>query len=345
MLGESLARFYLSVLRTFGAAIIRVFSKIPTLSKNPYYLWELGRFKRHPRHYRGFLGFLLEIRTGWAFLLFVMFHFLIALMFAATLDLEHSSLWGQGNIKADFNERLYFSLINQLTLGFTEYLPTTGASQILLLLQSYIGLLLNALILAIIVSRVFQPKDVFEVAPIMAHDTQAGQLVFRIYSKYPEAVYNLNAELHRFSIGEAGQPSVIGVTTVISTTPANRRILLKNYALLIKVSIDYSEKKYEGKLHSKRIPWSWLGEHQTRSELLLVLSAETSTGTVHQFQRFSSISFICGRHRLLNEGIDLDLESWYDFRNYRWSTWGKISVGHDACQAKHCGCVSYETNN
>jgi len=339
ILGLNLARFWIWLWRTF----LRTISVLPRFSKNPHFFWELRRLWRHPHHYRGALGFLLEISNTWVIVLFTGVHILFALLIAGQIEIISNSTSDAHSAISSW-DKFYFSITNQISPGFTEYIPNDNRSQRILAAQSFFGTIFNALLFALIVAKLFFPSDVFEVSNLILHNPKTNSLVIRLYSKYPGTVFDLEAKFFRFVFEENENQRTIGRTEEIPITPTDRKMLLKNYGLLLSVpvlidQVDWTEDTRDSPLEG--MPYNWFqSDVDMLGHFYLVLSAETSTGKVYQVINFflGKETFRCGHHHLLNRGMELNTQSWYNYTLYNWSTWNKFDKA-DCSQCKLPNCM------
>lgn len=317
-----IANILISFFRTF----LFFLRRMPKISKNPHFLWEVSRFGRHPHHYRGVLGFLLELSNFWVIILFIVSHIIFAVIFSTQIEIIQE-LDSSAHSEYNFWDKIYFSLINQISPGFTEYLPSTTRTQVILVVQSFLGAIFNALLFALIVAKLFFPGEAFEFSRMILHDPARNALVIRMYSKYPGTVFDLDIKFFRFMIGRTIEKKSIGRQEEIPIMPSKRMVLKKNYGLLLRIPLLKEEVEWNTDVRDldlEGMPFNWFQNfEQTTGHFFLAVSAESQTGKIYQVQHYylTPDTFKCGRHQLFNKNIELDVNSWYDYTTYDWKTW------------------------
>lgn len=315
---------------------------------NSFFFRKYLRRNSHPKMYKGMFGELQNLNVYNILVLFLLCHFSVALF-----SLNFFEVMDQGGEVVGFYKKIYFSFIIQLSPGFTEFLPVNVFSRSVIVLQSFLGVLINTFFLSLAFLKVIHPRNVFSIAPVVLFDPVSQELVFRVYSKYPEPVYNIKFDLFRFNTYEqSGQ--IIGNSEKIDITHS-REFILPYYGLLLRVNvgskeISWSDITQNGSVRDF-IPFNWLGRsEENKGHYYLVVSAEVSSGKSFQSEMFDLFGggFDCGRHMLMNDGIKLEIDEWTNYKRYNWDSWGRWkSPECEKCSLPRCinNRVSYDKNS
>ena len=298
-------------------------------SKTRFYeiFWLLNPFRKHPGLYYGKFGILFKLPLGMVILFYFVVFFISASFFGLFYDISHQS----DSSEILYFDKLYFSAITQLSPGFTDYRPNNTASKMIVIFQSLLGLVFNALFVSLIFSRAVHPQNPFEVVPFLLYNPERKRISIRFYSKFPEAIHDLNFEFYRFIIynNEIGQ--VMGRRDRIKIITEKKKVLLPFYGLVLLIDVQDVNNDWIGKPDSAEsgfsfIPANWLSvESKLSGHYHLVLSGDTSAGKTFQIINYyiNKKQVRCGEHFLLNHEVPLDINTWYKYHLYRWDHWEK----------------------
>lgn len=225
----------------------------------------------------------------------------------------------------DFLARLYFSANNVLSPGFSEYVPTTRRDQVLALSETVVGVGLNALFITLLVGRALRPRSPFVVVRFLLYDPERRALVVRFYHRLPVNLYDVQIAMHRFGTAVDGHGDQVGRSVAIITRPSSRQIVRPFYGILVRLSVadkptdDPRIDNVSGPISD--IPVEWLTDRS--GHFYLTVSGDSIFGRIYQTVDYfiSSDQLKVGKHRLLNDGLELHLPDWYNWRLYRWDMW------------------------
>lgn len=292
-------------------------------------------FRRYrPKSYYGLFSFFIKQRLYVLFLVYFLLISIFSFSFSFFYLIEYAGPITSRPSEVCYFHRLYYSVITFISPGFTEFLPKNDLSRLLSIVESIIGMTFNVLFLSILVARALMPYEPFVIVPFVLYDPIRKTITARFYSTLPTPIYNINFKLHRFFIFDNKITNKqMGRTIEISTNPNYRNMLIPNYGILVKVSVEKELNNIRAsieKLHNrKKIPIEWLLIEENlyvEGHFYLTIEAETSYGKMFQRKDFylNKKNIKCGRHALLNENKKFTLNNWYNWKEYRWDLWGKF---------------------
>lgn len=291
-------------------------------------------FQRSPKSYYGAFSFFFKSKLYSLLAVYILLVLAISLGFSFCYEIVYAGPEVATPLAIKWFHKWYFSLLTFISPGFTEFLPSSDASRLLASINCLIGLLFNALFLSILVARALQPHEPFEVVSFLAYDPRQAKLSCRFYSTLPASCYNLSFKLFRFLILENDIGHQMGTTREISISPTYRNALLPNYAILIRAEVDLDENPQNASTKArhtrKKVPLEWLlkgHEKCPEGHFYITIEAETPYGKMFQTKSFylTEQDIKVGCHQLLNEGDKLTVENWYEWKSYRWETWGRYN--------------------
>ena len=287
----------------------------------------------HPKTTKSLLHFVYGRSVVTLLLIFAISHIISALIFATFITVEFSG--DKAALSAGVDSlwyRFYFCMVSQIAPGFTEFIPVGEGSRVLSLLNGFIGLLINAIYVAVIVSQVILPNDVFEVCPFLIVNTDENTVEIRLYSKYPADLHYIEFTFFRFFIYETEPGGVLGRTEEISIAPKYRKLLRSRYPYIIRVPLSDEPLEWNHKLDKEgdvrdALPTNWLNlSEPRRGHFYLMIKAATNAGTVYQRKEFrvtpQDIRF--GRSRTVIDTKNVSVDDWYNFKNGNWANWNKL---------------------
>jgi hypothetical protein len=291
-------------------------------------------FSKRPKSYYGIFSFVFKSKLYWLFIIYIFGVLLITYTFSLFYNIAYAGLDEVSIQCVNWFQKWYYSLITFISPGFTEFLPLDDTSRLITSINGLVGISFNALFISLLIARALQPHEPFEVVPFLLYDPEKKTLTTRIYSTLPSNCYNISFKLFRFLIAENDHKKQMGYTREIKILPEDRNVLMPNYGLLLRTEVDVEENPHHSSVKKdyrrKKIPISWLiPEHDKYLDghFYILLEAETVYGKM--FQKFdfytTKKNIKVGRHTLLNEGYNLNLSNWYDWKKYRWDLWGKFN--------------------
>lgn len=323
-------------------------------SRAAYLLWLIFKPHSHPKRYLGFFGIVLDLPITVVVILFISIHLLLAMTTSFLYDITFNG--SSEEFRVTIYHHIYYSIITQISPGFTEFSPANDVGRALSASQSIIGLIVNTFFLSIIFSRAVHPRNVFEICPFMLHNPLTNQVTIRLYSKYPDPIHNIEFRLYRLFFFKTETGQTLGRSEEFSIQPSNRKYVRPYYGLLINCPIGkrrmkWDKPKKDSTTAYNSLPYNWYTETDIFSgSFYLVISAETSSGNVHQVFDFplNAKHLRCGHHTMMNDGVELNAKTWYDYRKYRWDIWNEvIPADCNNCKLKNCIArkADYESTN
>lgn len=287
----------------------------------------------HPKTTKSLLHFIYGRSVVNLLLIFLASHAVSATAFAFLLTVEFSGDVATLSSPIDgLWYRFYFCLVSQIAPGFTEFIPVGETSRILSLFNGFTGLLINAIYVAVIVSQVVLPNDVFEVCPFLIINEEDETVEIRLYSKYPADLHYIEFTLFRFFIYETQAGGVLGRTEEIFVAPRHRRLLLSRYPYIIRAKITDAQLEWNHKLAKEgdvreALPSDWFNlSKPRRGHFYLMIKAATNAGTVYQRKEFKlnpgDIRY--GKSRSVFDDKNVSLDDWHDYRNGNWKNWNEL---------------------
>lgn len=340
--GKRIKQLYLSVSTSLQKIWLRTKDTAPIES----IMWEASHFRMHPYRTFGIFSFLFTCRLQHMIIIYFSVHIFFAIIFAFIYSIHYSSYSAYLYFdESSYVYRLYFSIVTQISPGFTEFLPSNDLSRLITPIHGIIGIVINGLFLSLLFARAVHPYNVFDVVPFILHSPNRNQLIIRMYSKYPEPVHNLDFNFYRFYIFNNEHGEQLGRTEEIKILPEKRKMIRPYYGLLLRIELSYDALDWSDTLEDDQkirtsMPYNWfVNDNRYNGHYYLIISADTTSGTAYYVQDFflNRKNIRCGEHMLLNHQKNLDIFSWYNYRRYSWETWGKrIEPDCSLCKFPKC---------
>lgn len=299
------------------------------MPNNPFYV-----VSEHPRVVFWWPYLVSNTSLKFIFLLFAFSHALFALLFSVFVEVSYSgpkegtetglSVWWYS---------LYYCFVVQISPGFTEFVPTNDQSRVFSVVNGFVGLIINAFFISLLISRAIQPKNIFEICPFLIINVKKKLAEIRLYSKFPGNVYDIEFSFYRFLLHQHDGDRIFGRTEEIEIRPSRRKMLRSRYPYIVRFSLSDEDLNWddiflsEGEVR-RAIPMKWLAEHSKfRGHFYLYVKAETNFGSVYQIQDYelNPENIVVGESKVVFEDKDVDLKDWYDFRRGNWKNWNKVS--------------------
>ena len=231
--------------------------------------------------------------------------------------------------------RLYFGMTSQISPGFTEFVPANEASRFLALLNGFVGLVINAIYIALLVSQVLRPKDVFEFGSHIVVNKQEMRGEIRLYSRLrTEAVY-IEFSLYRFLLHKREDGRVWGRTEEVRVHPRDRKLLRSRYPYIIRFDLADDLTPWENILIAEgqvreKVPVDWLSKSSSekRGYFFVMVRAETEFGTAYQRKeyRVGTSDFRFGRSVPVFDNVEVTLDDWHNPQKGNWRNWNKTDA-------------------
>ncbi|MDP8051393.1 hypothetical protein QJU23_03005 [Pasteurella atlantica] len=287
----------------------------------------------HPKSIHIFQNWISKRSIIQLIILFLVSHIALATVFSLVISVKYSGQICNLSMSQDaFLYRLYFSLISQISPGFTEFIPANDVSRTLSTLNSFVGILIDAIYVTILVTKLLLPIDVFEICPYLIINEKKEELQIRLYSKYQKSVFDVEFSFFRFFIYETEEGGVLGRTEEIFIHPPKRKLLRSRYPYIIRVGLSKEETNWldlfenEGEIRNK-VPINWLnGKDEKRGHFYLLIKAQTDMGTIYQVKDyfFNKDCIKKGKAKVVFDDINVSLDDWYDHNKGNWYNWNKL---------------------
>lgn len=287
----------------------------------------------HPRTTKQMLSFLGQQNVLVLIGLFLASHTITASAIAIFLQVSYGGPEVIGEATPlNYWHRFYYCLTSQISPGFTEFVPLNDTSRFLALLNGFIGLIVNAIYIALLVSQVLRPKNVFEFGSHIVINKQEMSGEIRVYSRLrTEAVY-IEFSLYRFLLHTREDGRVWGRTEEVKIHPKDRKLLRSRYPYIIRFDLVEASTPWENTLPvegqvRERVPIDWLSKSKSAQTgyFFVMVRAETEFGTVYQRKeyRVGTGDFRYGKSIPVFDNVEVTLEDWHNPQKGNWKNWNK----------------------
>lgn len=125
---------------------------------------------------------------------------MIIVVFAGALSAFPDALRSPAAQSLTFTDRLYYSVISYLTVGFGEIVPHTGLGRVLFSVEGLISIIMQGLFMAVLVYkflRVDQNVLIFSDVALISNTNHTGapRLELRAYNNSTHALYNIKIKV------------------------------------------------------------------------------------------------------------------------------------------------------
>lgn len=290
----------------------------------------------HPKTTKQILSFLGQQNVLVLLGLFIASHATTASVIAVFLQVSYGGPGVIGETTSlSYWHRLYYCMTSQISPGFTEFVPTNDVSRSLALLNGFTGLAINAIYIALLVSQVLRPKDVFEFGSHIVVNNQEMCGEIRLYSRLrTEAVY-IEFSLYRFLLHKREDGRVWGRTEEVRVHPKDRKLLRSRYPYIIRFDLADDFIPWEDVLTAEgqvreNVPVSWLMKlsSEKRGYFFVMVRAETEFGTVYQRKeyRVGTSDFRLGKSIPVFDNVEVTLDDWHNPQKGNWRNWNKTDL-------------------
>jgi len=294
----------------------------------------------HPKTTKKMLSFLGQQNVVTLLVLFITSHVISASVIALFIKVSYGGPDAVSEVTSpSYWHRFYYCMISQISPGFTEFVPSNDPSRILSLSNGFIGLVINAIYISLLVSQVLRPKNVFEFGSHIAVNEKEKSGEIRIYSRLRNDAVYIEFSLYRFLLHKREDGRVWGRTEEIRVHPKDRKLLRSRYPYIIRFDLEEDAASWENVLSAEgqvreKVPIGWLSKNGSEKcgYFFVMVRAETEFGTAYQRKeyRVGTSDFRFGKSVPVFDDVEVTLDDWHNPQKGNWRNWNKTEVSSDS---------------